>query len=36
MLRSHVDDCVCSESVGMVDLLEGRCATVSCWWLCLQ
>jgi len=31
VLRSHVGGCGCSESVEMVDLLEGRCATVSCW-----
>jgi len=31
VIRSHAGDCVCSESVEMVELLEGRCATVSCW-----
>ena len=31
VLQSHVDDCVCSDSVEMVDLLEGRCHMVSCW-----
>jgi len=31
VLRSPVGGCGCSESVEMVDLLEGRCATVSCW-----
>jgi len=36
VLRSHVGGCGCSESVEMVDLPEGRCATVSCWWLWLQ
>ena len=29
VLRSHVSGCVCSESVEVVDLLEGRCHTVS-------
>ena len=29
VLRSHVGGCVCSESVEMVDLLEGRCHMVS-------